>query len=111
MPIWRWKSRRHATTWLGGAINREPSIQVGKLSLQNAAAIFGHVFVGFLCLHLYCRILNQIKQAGLSAHLAPQGLLLKLSKIYTVVYEEEKRMTEALKQMGACHETQTRSIP
>jgi len=74
-------------------------IQADKLYLRDATAVFGHVFVGFLCLYLYCRILNRIKQAGLSAHLSPQGLLLKLSKVYSVVYEEEKRMTEVPKQV------------
>ncbi len=74
-------------------------IQADKLYLRDATAVFGHVFIGFLCLYLYCRILNRIKQAGLSAHLSPQGLLLKLSKVYAVVYEEERRMTEVPKQV------------
>ncbi|MGI6502787.1 MAG: hypothetical protein ACOX0O_02375 [Candidatus Methanoculleus thermohydrogenotrophicum] len=33
---------------------------------------------------VYCRILNRIEQAGMTAHLSPQGLLLKLSKVYAV---------------------------
>ncbi|MDI6877456.1 MAG: transposase [Methanomicrobiales archaeon] len=74
-------------------------IQADKLYLRDATAVFGHVFIGFLCLYLYCRILHRIKQAGLSAHLSPQGLLLKLSKVYSVVYGEEKRMTEVPKQV------------
>ncbi|MDN7023855.1 hypothetical protein FGU65_02935 [Methanoculleus sp. FWC-SCC1] len=74
-------------------------IQADKLYLRDATAVFGHVFIGFLCLYLYCRILNRIKQAGLSAHLSPQGLLLKLSKVYAVIYEKERRMTEVPRQV------------
>jgi transposase len=74
-------------------------IQADKLYLRDATGIFGHVFVGYLCLYLHCWILDRIKQAGLSAHLTPQGLLLKLSKVYSVVYEEEKRMTEVPEQV------------
>jgi len=74
-------------------------IQADKLYLRDATAVFGHLFIGFLCLYLYCRILKRIKRTGLSAHLSPQGLLLKLSKVYSVVYEEEKRITEVPKQV------------
>ena len=74
-------------------------IQADKLYLRDATAIFGHVFVGFLCLYLYCRILNRIKQAGMTAHLSPQGLLLKLSKVYAVNGGEERRITEVPKQV------------
>jgi hypothetical protein len=66
-------------------------IQADNRYLRDATAVFGHVFVGFLCLYLYCRILNRIKQAGMTAHLSPQGLLLKLSKVYAVENEGEGR--------------------
>ncbi|WP_246269914.1 transposase [Methanofollis tationis] len=72
-------------------------IQADKLYLRDATAVFGHVFVGFLCLYLYCRILNRIKRAGMTAHLSPQGLLLKLSKVYAVGAGEERRITEVPK--------------
>ena len=42
-------------------------IQADKLYLRDATAVFGHVFVGFLCLYLYSRILNRIKKAGMTA--------------------------------------------
>jgi hypothetical protein len=74
-------------------------IQADKLYLRDATAVFGHVFVGFLCLYLYCRILNRIKGAGMTAHLSPQGLLLKLSKVYAVGMGEERRITEVPKQV------------
>jgi hypothetical protein len=72
-------------------------VLVGKLYFWDTMAIFGHVFVGFL--YLYCWYFNWIKQAGLSAHLSPQELLLKLSKVYSVVYGEEKWMAEVPKQV------------
>ncbi|MCK9306124.1 MAG: transposase [Methanoculleus sp.] len=69
-------------------------ILADKPYLQDTTAIFGHIFIGFLCSYLYCRIQNRIEQAGLSAHLSPEGLLLKLSKVYAVDSGDEKRITE-----------------
>ena len=74
-------------------------IQADNLCLRDRAAVFGHVFVGFLCLYPYCRILNRSKQAGMTAHLSPQGLLLKLSKFYAMCLGEERQITEVLKQV------------
>lgn len=74
-------------------------IQADKLYLRDATAVFGHVFIGFLCLYLYCQILNRIKKAGLSAHLSPQGLLLKLSKVYAVTGDEQRWITEVPKKV------------
>ncbi|MEG3055725.1 MAG: transposase [Methanoculleus sp.] len=74
-------------------------IQTDKLYLRDPTAIFGHVFVGFLCLYLYCRILNRIKQAEMTAHLSPQGLLLKLSTVYAVSVGEERQIIEVPKQV------------
>ena len=74
-------------------------IQADKLYLRDTTAVFGHVFVGFLCLYLYCRILNRIKQAGMTAHLSPQGLLLKLSKVYAVEGGGERQITEVPKKV------------
>ena len=74
-------------------------IQADKLYLRDATAVFGHVFVGFLCLYLYCRILNRIKKAGVTAHLSPHGLLLKLSKVYAMGSGEERVITEVPEQV------------
>lgn len=76
-------------------------IPADKLYLRDRAAVFGHVFVGFLCLclSLSCRILNRNKQAGMTAHLSPKGLLPKLSKVYAVNFGEERQITEVPKQV------------
>lgn len=74
-------------------------VQADKIYLRDDMAVFGHVFVGFLCLYLYCRILNRIKSAGLSAHLSPQSLLLKLSKVYSVISDSDTQITEVPKQV------------
>lgn len=74
-------------------------IQADKLYLRDPTAIFGHVFAGFLCLYLYCRILNRVKQAEMTARLSPQGLLLKLSKVYAVRVGGERQITEVPKQV------------
>ncbi|KAF5041010.1 MULTISPECIES: transposase [unclassified Methanoculleus] len=86
-------------------------ILADKPYLQDATAVFGHVFVGFLCFYLYCRIRNRIRQAGLSAHLSPEGLLLKLSEVYSVVYGDEKRITEVPEQVRGIAEKLNLEIP
>ena len=70
-----------------------------KLYLRDITAVFGHVFVGFLCLYPYCQILNRIKQAGMAAHLSSQGLLQELSKVYAVENREKRQNTETAKQV------------
>jgi len=55
--------------------------------------------VGFLCLYLYCKILNRIKKAGMTAHLSPHGPLLKLSKVYAAEGGGERQITEVPKQV------------
>ena len=74
-------------------------IQADKLYLRDSTAVFGHLFIGFLCLYLYCQILNRIKQAGLSAHLSPHGLLLLLSKVYAVSTDQNRWITEVPKKV------------
>ncbi|MBN2256211.1 MAG: transposase [Deltaproteobacteria bacterium] len=74
-------------------------IQADKMYLRDDTAVFGHLFVGFLCLYLYCRIIRRIKQGGLAAHLSPQGLMLKLAKVYRIHYDAETRTTEVPKQV------------
>ncbi len=89
-------SDQKLTIDLRGVGNDIPT-RLGKS--RPTLTVFGHIFVGFLCLYLYCRILNRIKQAEMTAHLSPQGLLLKLSKVYAVSVGEERRITEVPKQV------------
>ncbi|HOI13935.1 MAG TPA: hypothetical protein PLG75_08755, partial [Methanoculleus sp.] len=86
-------------------------ILADKPYLQDATAVFGHIFIEFLCSYLYCRIRNRIEQAGLSAHLSPEELLLKLSKVYTVVSGEEKRITEVPEQIQGVAERLQINLP
>jgi hypothetical protein len=74
-------------------------VQADKLYLRDAMAVFWHLFTGFLCLYLYCQILNRLKQADLSAHLSPKGLLLKISDVYAVTKEENWWITEVPRQV------------
>jgi hypothetical protein len=76
-------------------------ILVDNLYLLEATAVFGHAFIGFLCIYLYCRI----RQAGITAHLSPQGLLLKLSKVYAVESREERQIIVVLKQIWKIGDT------
>lgn len=62
-------------------------IQADVLYLENQSAVYGHLFVGFLCLHLYCRLLKRIRAAGLEADYSPEDLLLIFSRVLKVSYD------------------------
>jgi len=74
-------------------------LELDRLYLQDARAVFGHVFIGFLTLYLYCRILNRIRRANLTSKYSPQDVLLLFSKVYRVHYENGNVITEVPKKV------------
>jgi len=70
-------------------------IQADVLYLSDRSAVCGHLFVGFLCLYLYCKLLARIKKAGLTAEYSPRDVLLNFSKVMRVSYEGFDQITEA----------------
>ena len=50
----------------------------------DTESIFGHVFVGFLSLYIYCTIQNQLRNAKLLKEMTPIDLLKMLSRIYMI---------------------------
>ncbi|BBL68640.1 hypothetical protein MchiMG62_18210 [Methanoculleus chikugoensis] len=54
-------------------------IQADTPYLREVMVILSHVFVGYL--YFSYRIQNQSRQARMTAHLLPPGLLLKISKV------------------------------
>ena len=74
-------------------------IQADILYLGDQSAVFGHLFVGFLCLYLYCKILNVIKKAKLTAEYSPKDVLLIFSKVNKISYEGFDQITEVPKKV------------
>jgi transposase len=74
-------------------------LSADKLYLQDAFSVFGHFFVAFLALYLYCRILNILKGADLNRKYSPKDLIIKFSKVYAVISEANMIITEVPKQV------------
>jgi len=79
-------------------------LSADKLYLQDSFSVFGHFFVAFLALYLYCRILNILKGADLNRKYSPKDLLIKFSKVYAVVSETQIIITEVPKQVRVISE-------
>ena len=59
-------------------------LNADRTYLRDDASIFGHVFVAFLSLYIYCRLENLLRGAGLLDRLSPADVLLDFSKVYKV---------------------------
>lgn len=74
-------------------------IQADVLYLGDRSAVCGHLFVGFLCLYLYCKLLDRIKRTGLTAEYSPKDALLNFSKVVRVSYNGFDQITEVPKKV------------
>jgi transposase len=74
-------------------------VQADVLYLGDRSAVCGHLFVGFLCLYLYCKLMAIIKKAGLTAEYSPKDLLLIFSKVMRIAYEGFDQITEVPKKV------------
>ena len=74
-------------------------IQADILYLGDRSAVCGHLFVGFLCLYLYCKLQARIKRAGLTAEYSPKDVLLNFSKVMRVSYDGFDQITEVPKKV------------
>ena len=79
-------------------------IQADVTYLGDQSGVYGHLFVGFLCLYLYCKILNLIKKAGLTAQYSPKDILLYFSKVTKISYEGFDQITEVPKKVRILEE-------
>ena len=74
-------------------------IQADVLYLGDRSAVCGHLFVGFLCLYLYCKLMLIIKRAGITAEYSPKDVLLIFSKVMRISYEGFDQITEVPKKV------------
>ncbi len=75
------------------------ALDADKLYLQDDESVFGHVFISFLSLYVYCKLEGVLKKAGLSRRISPHGLLLKYSKVYHLGFRENSIITEVPKKI------------
>lgn len=74
-------------------------IQADILYLGDRSAVCGHLFVGFLCLYLYCKIMALIRRAELTAEYSPKDVLLLFSKVMKISYDGFEQITEVPKKV------------
>lgn len=75
------------------------ALDADRLFLQNDESVFGHVFISFISLYMYCKIQGFLKKAGLSQRMSPKDLLLKYSKVYHIGLTEDSIITEVPKKL------------
>ncbi len=74
-------------------------LDADRLYLQDDESVFGHVFVSFLSLYIYCRIEGMLKRAQLSSKLSPIDLLLQYSKVYSICLGTTSILSEVPKKV------------
>jgi hypothetical protein len=74
-------------------------LMADKVHLHDAEAVFGHLFVSFISLYLYCKILNRLKSAGILTQFSPHDILTKFSKVYAYRIHDERVITEVPKKV------------
>ena len=74
-------------------------LNADKLYLQDDESVFGHVFVSFLSLYIYCSLEQLLKRGELNRKITPIDLLFKYSKVYHVDVGEKSIITEIPKKV------------
>lgn len=74
-------------------------LSADKIYLNDSFSVFGHFFIAFLALYLYCKIMNRLKKEDLNSKHSPKDLLLKLSKVFKVDPGSHHIITEVPKQV------------
>jgi transposase len=74
-------------------------LNADKLYLQDDESVFGHVFVSFLSLYIYCKLEQLLKKAKLDHKLTPIDLLFKYSRVYRLDIGENSTITEVPKKV------------
>ncbi|PWR70209.1 hypothetical protein DLD82_16390 [Methanospirillum stamsii] len=74
-------------------------LRADKIYLRSNEALFGHIFVSFICLYIYCAILNRLKAAKLLTQISPHDLLTKFSKVYAYQVGEGTELSEVPKRV------------
>ncbi len=74
-------------------------IRADILYLGDRSAVSGHLFIGFLCLYHYCKIMALIKRADLTTKYSPKDVLLLFSKVMKISNDGFEQITEVPKKV------------
>ena len=75
------------------------TLNADKLYLHDDESVYGHVFVAFLSLYAYCKLLKAIKKADINNKFSPTDVLLKYRKVKKIEFEEVEVITEVPKKV------------
>lgn len=75
------------------------TLDADKLYLHDDASVYGHVFVAFLSLFAYCKLLKAIKKADINDKFSPADILLKFRKVKNIDFGENNIITEVPKKV------------
>ena len=75
------------------------TLNADKLYLHDDESVYGHVFVAFLSLYAYCKLLKAIKKADINNKFSPTDVLLKYRKVKKIEFEEVEVITEVPKKI------------
>lgn len=90
---------KHVTWSKNTSIRLRNELQADILYLRDRSAVCGHLFIGFLSLTLYCKILALIKRADLTAEYSPKDVLHLFSKVMKISYDGSEQITEVPKKV------------
>jgi transposase len=75
------------------------TLDADKLYLHDDESVYGHVFVAFLSLYAYCKLLKEIKKAEINDKFSPTDILLKFRKVKNINFGEKSIITEVPKKV------------
>ena len=81
------------------------TIEADKLYLHDDESVYGHVFVAFLSLYAYCKILKALKKADINNKFSPTDILLKFRKVKNIDFGEKNVITEVPKKVRELDKT------
>ena len=81
------------------------TLDADKLYLNDDESVYGHVFVAFLSLYAYCKILKAIKKADINNKFSPTDILLKFRKVKNIDFGEKNIITEVPKKVRELDKT------
>jgi len=75
------------------------TLDADKLYLHDDESVYGHIFVAFLSLYAYCKILKALKKAEINDKFSPNDILLKFRKVKNIDFGEKNIVTEVPKKV------------
>jgi len=84
-----WKDRENIEIAFDALKNE---LENDKTYLSDDDAVRGYFFISFISLYFYYKILNIIKEKKLTHKISVNEVLLELSRIYEVSYDNKKKL-------------------